>query len=260
MSMRCPFKGERIMEIELILSGGAARGVVHIGVIKAIEELGIKIKSISGVSAGAIVGTFYSAGYKPGEMMKILRNINWFSILRPKLPGLGFFSFAKAEKKLMEYIKYEKLEDLPSKLIICSLDIKTGETLYFEKGDLIPVLLGSCALPGIFEPVEYGEYLLVDGGITNNLPVEPLVKSDLLKVGVEVNPVYFEGKPKGIISILVRSFLLAVRSNIEKRKDMCDIVIEPDLKGYTPLDIGKIEDLYNIGYKTAVKVLKNHVR
>ncbi len=247
------------MEIELILSGGAARGVVHIGVIKAIEELGIKIKRISGVSAGAIVGTFYCAGYKPDEMMEILRGINWLSILRPKLPKLGFISFKRAERKLREYIEYERLEDLPGRLIICGLDIKTGETLYFERGDLVPVLLGSCALPGIFEPVEYGDYLLIDGGITNNLPVEPVAESPLPKVGVEVNPVYFEGKPKGIISILVRSFLLAVRSNIEKRKEMCDIVIEPDLKGYTPLDIGKMEDLYRIGYEAGMKILKEYV-
>ena len=257
--MRGTIEGKGV-KVDLVLSGGAARGIVHIGVLKALEEIGVEVSSISCVSAGAIVGTFYSIGYTPEEMMKILRGINWFAILRPKIPKLGFISLKRAEKKLREFIDRDRIEDLEKKLIICAVDIKTGETLYFSKGDLIPILLGSCALPGIFEPIEYEDYLLIDGGITNNLPVEPLVDSGRIKIGVEVNPVYFEGKPKGIISILVRSFLLAVRSNIESRKEMCDIIIEPDLRGYTPLDIGKMEDLYRIGYETTMEVLKDYVR
>ncbi len=248
------------MKVDLILSGGAARGIAHIGVLKALEDLGIDVDVISCVSAGAIVGIFYSAGYKPEEMMGLLKEVNWFTLLRPKIPGLGFVSFRKAERKLRELIDFEKLEDLPKRVYVCSLDIRSGETLYFSKGDLVPILLGSCALPGIFEPVAYNKYLLVDGGITDNLPVKPLIGKKNIKVGVEVNPLYFEREPTNVISILIRSFLLAVRSNVNKSKEMCDIVIEPDLRGYSYLDVGKMDEIYEIGYRSAYKIMEDYVR
>ena len=114
-------------------------------------------------------------------------------------------------------------------------------------------------MPGIFEPVAYNKYLLVDGGITDNLPVKPLIGKKNRKVGVEVNPLYFEREPTNVISILIRSFLLAVRSNVNKSKDMCDIVIEPDLRGYSYLDVGKMEEIYEIGYRSAYKIMEDYV-
>jgi len=107
--------------------------------------------------------------------------------------------------------------------------------------------------------VAYDKYLLIDGGITNNLPVDPLMNRSNKKVGVEVNPFFFEKEPKNIISILMRSFMLAVRSSVNKSKEMCDIVIEPDLRGYSYFDVNKMDEIYEIGYRSAYKIMKDYV-
>ena len=248
------------MKVNLVLSGGAARGIAHIGVIKALQDLGVQIVGISGVSAGALVGTFYSAGYSPEDMLHIVKKGQWLRYIRPKLPRLGLFSLSTAVKFLEDTIPYKRVEELPIKTYMCALDIKSGEVLYFERGDIPLILLGSCALPGIFEPVRYEKYLLVDGGVANNLPIEPFVQREGLLVGVDVNPKEAVERVSNIAQLLIRSFVLAVRSNVDKRKELCDIVIEPPLQRYSLLNVGKAQELYQIGYKTTVEVMKPYVQ
>lgn len=248
------------MKVKLVLSGGAARGIAHIGVLKALEELGVEVTSVSGVSAGALVGAFYCGGYTPEEMLKVVKSKDWLKTIRPKVPKYGLFSFSKAERFLREHLGVERIEQLTKKLHICVLDIKSGRTFYFDSGELYPLLLGSCALPGIFEPIRYGDYLLVDGGVTNNLPVEPLLNKEGLLVGVDVNPTDSVEKVRSIAHIIVRSFLLAVRSNVDKRKELCHMTIEPKLQGYSTVDIWKADELYMAGYIEAKRVIESYVK
>ncbi len=246
------------MRVKLILSGGAARGIAHIGVIKALEDLGFKIEALSGASAGSIVSVFYSYGYTPEEMLDIVKKTNWLSLFKPQLPVKGLFSFERAEKYFRNFIETERIEDLPKKVYLCAVDLIGARPIYFDMGELLPVLLGSCALPGIFEPVEYENYLLIDGGVMNNLPVEPFEKSKELKVGVDVNPIgEMKAKPT-VVSILLRSFFLAVRSNVDKRKEMCDVVIVPDILEFSPLDVYRADDLYKLGYEKTIEVMRRY--
>ena len=244
------------MKINLVLSGGMARGVAHIGVLKALEEAGLEVKAISGVSAGAIVGTFYAAGYTPEEMLKILKATKWLRIFRLRVPKKGLFSLSRAEREMRKHLDCERIEKLGLKLWICATDFLEGKPIYFSQGELMPILLGSCALPGLFEPVRYDRYLLIDGGVVNNLPVEPLKKSRRKLIGVDVNPTAKVSKARGIVHILARSFLLAVRSNVDKRKEACDLVIVPNIERFSPLDINKIDELYTLGYKKTLQKLK----
>jgi NTE family protein len=244
------------VRVNLVLSGGAARGIAHIGVIKALEELGFQIKALSGSSAGAIVSVFYSYGYPPEDMLKLVKETNWLTLFRPRIPRSGLFSFKKAEKYLQELIPVERIEKLPKKTYICATDLLSARSLYFSKGELVPVLLGSCALPGIFEPVRYENTVLIDGGVMNNLPVEPFERYKTLKIGVDVNPLERVKSAGNIVSILIRSFFLAVRSNVDKRKELCDVVITPDIVRYSPLDIRHAEELYELGYKKALRLMK----
>lgn len=248
------------MKVNLVLSGGAARGIAHIGVIKALEELGFEINALSGVSAGALVGAFYCDGYKPEEMLRIVKSREWLKYLRPTIPRLGFISLKEAGKFLSKMLSVQDIKDTKKKLFIGAVDIKSGKTLYFDHGPIIPILLGSCALPGIFEPVKYKEYLLIDGGITNNLPVEPLVSMKGLIVGVDVNPSVNLEKVSSIFQIIIRSFLLAVRSNVDKRKDICHILIEPDLYNYSPFSFMKADEIYRLGYEKTIQVMKNYAK
>ncbi|WP_333784275.1 patatin-like phospholipase family protein [Thermocrinis sp.] len=244
------------MKINLVLSGGAVRGVAHIGVIKALEEVGFEIVGVSGVSAGALVGAFYCAGYTPDEMLEIVKAKEWIKYIKPRIPKLGFFSLSEGEKFLRKYLQVDRIEDLEKEFHVCALDIITGKTVYFSEGDLYRIVLGSCALPGIFEPVRYRHFLLVDGGITNNLPVEPFLERGIPVVGVDVNPTDNIDKPKTIISILLRSFVLAVRSNAEKRRELCNLLIVPELEKYSLYNLWKIDEIYQAGYRKCLEVVK----
>ncbi|RMH79800.1 MAG: patatin-like phospholipase family protein [Acidobacteria bacterium] len=248
------------MKVNLVLSGGAARGIAHIGVIRALEELGFEIASISGVSAGALVGAFYCAGYKPDDMLKIVVSKSWLRYIRPKVPKLGFFSLNRATAFLHKHLHVERIEELRRELWITALDINSGRTLHFNSGELYPILLGSCALPGVFEPVKYGEFTLIDGGVTNNLPVEPLLGRKGLLIGVDVNPTLQGESLRNIFQILMRSFLLAVRSNVDKRKELCHVVIEPELHRFSTVDLWKAKDIYGLGYKKTLQVMKAYVQ
>lgn len=248
------------MKVNLVLSGGASRGIAHIGVIKALEELGFEIRAISGVSAGALVGAFYCDGYTPEEMLRVVKSKEWLKYLRPAIPRLGFVSLKEAEKYLNKMLSIRRIEEAKKKLFIGALDIKSGKTFYFDSEDFVPILLGICALPGIFEPVRYKDYLLIDGGITNNLPVEPLISMDGMLVGVDVNPSEQVEKIRNIFHLLVRSFLLAVRSNVEKRKELCHVVIEPELFKYSPLSLLKADEIYRLGYEKTMQVLRPYVQ
>lgn len=246
------------MKVALVLSGGAARGIAHIGVIKALEEMDYEIVVLSGSSAGALVSVLYASSYTPEEMLKIVKEVRWFSVLRPGFPRRGFISWRKASEVLKDLVRVDRLEDLKKKVYVCATDLLSARSVYFDRGDLVPIVLGSCSLPGIFEPVRYESYLLIDGGVMNNLPVEPVKDVNALKVGVDVNPVGQVKDVKGILRVMVRSFFLAVRSNAEARKDMCDVVIVPDLLGFSPLDIGRVDDLFRAGYESAMRSLKFH--
>ncbi|MGC8852168.1 MAG: patatin-like phospholipase family protein, partial [Hydrogenobacter sp.] len=236
--------------------GGATRGIAHIGILKALEEMGFEVQAISGVSAGALVGAFFCAGYSPEEMLRLVKNTDWIKLIRPKVPKYGFFSLSRAEKFLRKYLQVERIEDLKKELYIGVLDIKSGKSFHFNSGELYPILLGSCALPGIFEPIKYNDYVFVDGGVTNNLPVEPFLKKEGLLVGVDVNPTNSVEKVRNVIHIIARSFLLAVRSNVEKRRELCQVLIEPDLQNYSVIDIWKAHEIYILGYKKALEVMR----
>lgn len=247
------------MKINLVLSGGAARGIAHIGVIKALEELGFEIKALSGSSAGAIVAVFYAYGYSPEEMLNMVKETRWLSLFRPKLPRSGLFSLKKSEGYLRKFIKVDRLEELSKRVFICVTDLLSAKPLYLSKGELVPILLGSCALPGIFEPVPYKKFVFVDGGVMNNLPVEPFERYKTPKVGVDVNPVEKMESPGGIVNILLRSFFLAVRSNVDKRKELCDVLIVPDIVRFSPLDVRKAQELYTLGYRKTLETMRRFI-
>ncbi len=244
------------MRVNLVLSGGAARGIAHIGVIKALEEMGFSIKALSGSSAGAIVAVFYAHGYTPEDMLSLVKKTRWLSLFTPRIPRRGLFSLSKAERYLEKLVDVGRLEDLGRKVYVCATDLLSARPLYLDRGDLVPILLGSCALPGIFEPVRYGDKVLIDGGIMNNLPVEPFERYRTLKIGVDVNPIEEVEDVGSIVSVLIRSFFLAVRSNVDKRKEMCDVLITPDIIGFSPLDVRRADDLYRLGYEKTIRTMR----
>jgi len=241
------------MKIGLVLSGGGARGISHIGVLKFLEEQKVKIDFISGVSAGSIVGAFLASGYSSSSIIKILKGVNLFTIMRLSFSSAGFLNSDKIQRLYEKYLP-KTFEELSIPLWISATDVYMGKTVFFQKGDLYRPILASSCLPMIFEPVKIGKSYLVDGGMLNNLPVEPLIDKCEKIIGVHVNPTDDHFRSLTMTKITQRCIELAVSVNVENRRNYCDLFIEPKkLKNFSMYSLNKIDDLIQIGYDSAVQ-------
>ncbi len=157
-------------EIVLVLGGGGARGLAHIGVLRALEEADLRVRAIAGCSMGAIVGAFYAAGFTPDEMEEVARGIRYESLLSfGELGGIvGGDGFASL---LSEHLP-ERIDDLSLPLLMTAVDVQKGELVVLTEGSLVRALRATSALPGLISPVRVGDRVLVDGGLLNNLPVD----------------------------------------------------------------------------------------
>lgn len=242
-------------DIGVCLSGGVARGAAHIGVLQALLEMGFNVKAVSGASAGALVGLFFAAGYKPHEMLSILKSINWFTTFTVGKGGI--LGFKKAFKIIRSYIPHNNIKDLSIYYSASVLDLFSGETIYLDEGEPASIALGSCALPFIFEPVAYKNMLLVDGGLTENLPVNPIkIKYPNLKVVCsDIMPNVLIKENLGTFGNLLRSTFLIARKNMDLSKKLCDIYLELPVQHISFINYKKFDELYNIGYSYTKSVM-----
>ncbi|MBT8327737.1 MAG: patatin-like phospholipase family protein [Bacteroidia bacterium] len=185
--------------ISLVLSGGGARGLAHIGVIEELLKQGYEIKSIAGTSMGSVVGGIHALGklneFK--EWMYTLDRRKVFNLVDFAWRGLGIIKGDRVLDKIKEFIQDENIEDLNIPFVAVATDIQNNEEIVFKKGSVFDAIRASIAIPTVITPVETDKGLLVDGGVLNNIPVSRVVrtKNDKLVV-VDVNaliPVY---KPK----------------------------------------------------------------
>ncbi|MGL4632363.1 MAG: patatin-like phospholipase family protein [Leadbetterella sp.] len=244
------------MTIGLVLSGGGARGFAHIGVLKAIEELKIPISGISGTSAGAFVGALYSSGLSPEEIYRVILSRGILKSLSFSWSRLGLLSLDKVEKILKEYIPHNTFEKLNIPLTVCSVQIQKGETVYFDKGELIKPVLGSCAIPGVFKPVMLGGIAYVDGGVGNNFPLEPIDKKYDKTIGVNLLPQEKEKPVKTAKDIIIKSLMMAIRERSMAKEHLFDVIIRPkNIQNFSEFDIQSAEKLFQVGYETAMETL-----
>lgn len=239
----------------LALSGGGIRGLAHIGVLKALSEMGYQPSVVSGVSAGAIIGAFYCAGYSPAEILDIYRKEGKQAFRKPHWPTQGLFSLQKLENALGKHIGNTTFEELQIPLYVIATDIiKAGQAL-FSSGNIIKPVIGSSAIPALFDPVEYRGHLLVDGGILNNFPIEPLQgKCDVI-IGVYVNPIGRDVNEARIKDIVDRSIHLLMESRVNEKAKQVDLFIQPpELTNYRMLDSGKMQEIHDIGYSYAMQI------
>lgn len=183
---------KKLGKIGLGLSGGAAKGLGHIGALKALEEAGVRPAVIAGTSAGSIIGGMYAAGIGTGELEEIALSMN-----RTRFRRLLDLTWARgsmvAGHKVEEFLRGilgdKRIEDLSIPFIATAVDIKTGRGFYFTEGPLVDAIRASISIPGVFEPVRANDCLLVDGGVRKNLPLSVLENYDInTLIGVDVFP------------------------------------------------------------------------
>jgi NTE family protein len=242
------------MKTGLVLSGGGARGIAHAGVLKALDELDIKIDAISGVSSGAIIGAFYASGIRPDNILKIAADANLFDLMDFRLGKQGFFKSEAIRRTLEKNIKKNSFESLRIPLTVAATDFINGKTDYFSSGNLINSLLASAAIPVIFQPVIMDSNVYVDGGLLNNLPVEPLLFGCEIIIGVHVNPLNKSIKDFSIRTAIERSFHMAIAHTIYSKKEKCSVFIEPrELYRFRAFDMKHTREIFEIGYEAAME-------
>ncbi|MCF7944195.1 MAG: patatin-like phospholipase family protein [Spirochaetia bacterium] len=172
------------------LGGGAALGVSHIGVLRALEEFDIRPSILSGNSAGALIGGIYSTGIGMDEMYAIARSVDAkksAALFRPTLHRGGLIDGKAVKKFIHDIIGDVRIEDLPIPFIVSAVDLNSGELLYFTKGPLIDAIMASISVPGVFVPYKANGTLLVDGGIRSTIPLEALPAYDPdITIGVSI--------------------------------------------------------------------------
>ena len=239
------------MKVGLALSGGGARGFAHLGVLKALEEHGVKIDVLSGASAGSMAAAFYGYGYSPDEIMSIFESTNILKLVGPAFSFTGLLNIKKSESVYKKYLEKDTFEDSKYPLYIATTNLNLGRPEMFNSGSLREAIMASCCIPFIFDPVKIGDYHYVDGGVLNNLPTEILKEKgcDFI-IGVNVSPVVEEPELSGPKKMLERVSVLALSANVLSSSKYCDLYIKPaQLREYGTFDFKKSRELYDIGYE-----------
>jgi NTE family protein len=242
--------------IGLTLSGGAARGLAHLGVAKALFEIGIHPDIISGTSSGAIVGAFLADGHDPEELRDIFIEKKVFEFVDFSLKKKGLLKAAGMRELIETHLKAKTFEQLRVPLFVAATNLNSGLIEYFSQGELMDVIIASSSIPVIFSPVKINNSLYADGGILDNLPIRPIQEKCDKLIGVHVNFAGQIDKIEGLKMITERAFRLSIGRGVSELGMECDLFIEPrELADYGLLELGKGEEMFDIGYRTALKLL-----
>ncbi|HKK09386.1 MAG TPA: patatin-like phospholipase family protein [Bacteroidales bacterium] len=236
-------------KIGIALGGGGARGFAHLGVLKALEERGIKPDIISGASAGSIVGGFYADKKTPEEIFKIIKEKGFFKYTNFNIPKTGLVGLEGLEKQIDEDLSVENIEDLAVPFFAAVTNLNAGRVEYFDKGDASSVIKASSAIPVLFSPVEMNGALYADGGILDNVPVAPL--SDICEktIAVDISPLTEMKTIENLFQIALRTFQLSVNKSSKDLEKRCDLLISlEECSRFDLLNTNNAKELYDIGY------------
>jgi len=247
------------LTVGLALSGGGIRGISHLGVLKALNEVGIYPTKVTGSSAGTIAGAMYCQGYRPEEVLKIIVETNYFRFMRPAISWKGILKMESLADLFNVYLPHNEFSKLQIPLTVAATDIRNGKVVYFDEGELIKPILASSCIPGMFEPIQIGDRFLVDGGVLNNLPVEPLEGICDVVIGVNCNHLPEATNIRNIKNLIERAVIMSMNANVYGKKSICDYFIEaPGLGKYGVFDIKKAPELFQAGYDETMRVLEDN--
>lgn len=243
--------------ITLALSGGAARGAYHLGVLQFIDENKFCVKAICGTSIGAIVGASYASGVRPKEQLEIFKSRDFKEIFSFNYFNKSLYKIDKSMPILDKLLPESYLEDLKMPVYLTAVDLYSGNNLYFSQGSIIDLCLASSALVPLFPPVEYEEKRLVDGGVIDHMPIEPLKDYMYPIVGVNLHPIQTGVYKNSFIQNLKRVLFLNTYGNVSYNKRFCDVYItSQNLTKYSLFSFKYLDELFQLGYNDAQHLLR----
>ncbi len=244
--------------IGLALSGGAARGIAHVGVLRALIENNVPIDCIAGTSAGSIVGGAYAAGMPVEEIAEFGCSLRWRDIGRMTMSRLGVQSNERLEQYLRMRLPLTRFEDLPIPFAAVATELKTGAAVVLrDEGDVPFAIRASCAIPGWYVPVidEQGRQL-VDGGLVAVIPVSvtrSLGADIVIAVDVNAAGATFLGPTSSVIGVVLQSMLVVQKTASRYQLAAADLVITPKVGHIRWDEMGRAEELIEAGYAAAIE-------
>lgn len=231
-----------------VLSGGGSRGFAHLGVLKAFSENNIYPEVIAATSAGSIAAAFICDGYSVDEVREIFSKTKLGLSMQWRNWRSGLLSLKKVEDVLQQTLRSKTFEELQLPLYITATNFVNGDQMVFNTGPLVPAILAASSVPMLFPPVSINGVEYVDGGLSSNLPVEPLLERYRDIIGVHVNPLTPYDPGNGFLANLERTLHLAIREPVLKNKSLCRYFVEPEGLGkFGMFEFGRLEAIYETG-------------
>lgn len=277
-------KGER-PRVGVVLSGGGAKGMAHVGVLKVLEELNIPIDYIAGTSMGSIIGGLYAYGYSAHELDSILRATDWSKLLNDAPDWRDVFYMNKNDYLLnlpwglneektgfapmgllkgqhvgnlfytltSQAYRYKSFEDFNIPFFCVAADIVKGEPIYFDSGNLALSMRASMAIPSVFTPVKIDSMVLVDGGVLNNFPVDKMMEKDVdIIIGVDVGFSYAGvDNASSFMDVLEEVVFMGAKSRVMANREQCHVFIKPNMTGLSTASFNKADSILARGEQAA---------
>ena len=277
-------------KIGLVLSGGGAKGLAHIGVLKVIDSLGIQVDYIAGTSMGAVVGGLYASGYTGNQLDSIFSKIDVDALLQDYTPresksfyekrndeiyaltlpfnnfklglpsGLskGLYNFNLMSRLTQHVSDVRDFDKLPIPFLCIATDVETGEQIVLDEGILAQAIIASGALPTLYNPVEINGRLLIDGGVVNNYPIEELKNRGIdFIIGIDVQDgLKNREQLKDVTAVLSQINNFSMIEKMEGKRSLTNIYIQPDIKGYSVVSFDKGQEIIKKGNEKAKEYIK----
>lgn len=252
------FKREDVKKFKagIAFGGGGTKGFAHLGVLKAFEENGIFFDEVAGTSVGSMVASLYAFGLSSEEMLAYAKTIKTSDIRNSKV----FFVPSKTEgieKFIKNTIGDAFFEDMKKHLTVVAVDLISSKEVHITKGSVAKAVAGSCAVPGVFNPVDFGEYRLADGGLQNTIPADVLRNNGCrFVVSIDCNPTRGQGTDSTkLVDILFASIRIMMKSNAVKGKMYSDICIDVDTSKFKSTSLDGADEMYRAGYEAGLKAV-----
>ena len=278
------------VKVGLVLSGGGAKGLAHIGALKAIEEAGIKIDYIGGTSMGAIIGSLYAAGYSSYQLDSIFKVTDFDELLQNQVPrtAMSFYEKKNYEKYfvslpfnnfkislpvslskgqtmynllnrlLFNVIDIHDFNKLPTPFFCMATDLETGEQIKLDSGYLTQAVVASASIPSLFEPVTYNDRVLVDGGVMNNYPIDEVIAMGAtIIIGVDVqHPLSTRENLKSATDVLNQINYYNTLNEMPEKRKKTDVYIKPEIKEFNVLSFNEGNEIIKNGYEGSLLLKK----
>jgi NTE family protein len=251
--------GKKKFKIGIVLSGGAVRGFAHVGVLKSLNEHGIFPDVIAGASAGSIAGALYADGKTPDEILKVFEKKSLYKFFEFIVPKKGLVKLTGMHDALKQSLSAKTFEELKIPFYVAITDLNNAKSVYINKGDLVSMVIASSTIPIIFTPVIIDGVYYVDGGVLNNLPLEPIEELCEKVIGVNVNHIGYKKTFSGMMEMADRAIHIMIDQNMEHKKKKFDLYIEPEELNHVGLmEMANHKKIFEIGYKETNRILKEN--